>query len=159
MTPPMNPHRPLSSLQLSSFLAVAEHGSIARAAASLHLTPSALSKRVLALERELGHCLFERGSQPLALTTAGLRLRHHADQVARLQRQLRAELDGASVVDLEAPPIAAAPVLELLDRVYALLGRSQARARPAPAACCAPAPGHGAADTRPEVEGSLPTGA
>jgi DNA-binding transcriptional LysR family regulator len=132
----MKPQRPLSSLQLSSFLAVAEHGSIARAAAGLHLTPSALSKRVLALERELGQRLFERGSQPLALTAAGLRLRRHADQVNQLQRQLFAELHGASMADTDAAPIAVAPVLALLDRVYALLGREPSRAGPPPALPC-----------------------
>ncbi len=129
--------RHLASPHLASFLAVADNGSIARAAACLHLTPSALSKRVLALERELGQRLFERGSQPLRLTPAGLRLRRHADQVQRLQRQLLAELDGEDAnVESDDAPIAAAPVLELLDRVYALLGRAPAPTAAAGAGCC-----------------------
>lgn len=131
--------RHLASPHLASFLAVADNGSIARAAACLHLTPSALSKRVLALERELGQRLFERGSQPLRMTAAGLRLRRHADQVQRLQRQLLAELDGADAgefAESDAAAIATEPVLELLDRVYALLGRSPARTAAAGMGCC-----------------------
>ncbi len=41
-------------------LAIAEHGSILRAAGHLHITQSALSKYVQSMEKRLGYSLFER---------------------------------------------------------------------------------------------------
>jgi len=58
-----------------AFLAVVRTGGFARAEAELNLTQSAISKRVLALEKALGTSLFERrGPRPVALTEAGRQL-------------------------------------------------------------------------------------
>jgi DNA-binding transcriptional LysR family regulator len=51
--------------------AVARHGSIRKAAASLHIASSALNRRILDLESELGAALFERLPRGVRLTTAG----------------------------------------------------------------------------------------
>jgi DNA-binding transcriptional LysR family regulator len=52
-------------------VAIAEHGSLTRAAASLHQSSSAVSHTLLTLERELGVDLFHRIPRGMALTDAG----------------------------------------------------------------------------------------
>jgi len=56
---------------LRALIAVAEEGSVTAAADRLHLAQPALSKRLLALERELGVALLERLPRGVALTEAG----------------------------------------------------------------------------------------
>lgn len=57
--------------QLRSFIAVAEDGVISRAAQRLHLTQSALSRQIKALEQDLGVTLLERGAHSVKLTQEG----------------------------------------------------------------------------------------
>ena len=52
-------------------VAIAEQGSLTRAAASLHQSSSAVSHTLLTLERELGVDLFHRIPRGMALTDAG----------------------------------------------------------------------------------------
>ena len=59
---------------LPGFIATARLGSLSRAAASLHLTVSALSHQMRGLEDQLRKRLFERRPRGLALTDAGERL-------------------------------------------------------------------------------------
>ena len=61
----------LSLRQLRAFLTVAGETSMTRAAARLHLTPSALSMLVRSMEDELGFRLFDRTTRRLVLTAAG----------------------------------------------------------------------------------------
>ena len=56
---------------LLAFDAAARHGSFARAAEVLAITPSAVSHRIRALEAHLGVRLFERMHQTIVLTAAG----------------------------------------------------------------------------------------
>ncbi|MET0866398.1 MAG: LysR family transcriptional regulator [Nakamurella sp.] len=56
---------------LRALIAVAEEGSVTAAADRLHVAQPALSKRLLALERELGVSLFVRLPRGVALTEAG----------------------------------------------------------------------------------------
>lgn len=56
---------------LQAFLAVAEQGSFSRAAETLFITQPAVSKRVAALEQQLGTRLFDRIGHRVALTEAG----------------------------------------------------------------------------------------
>src|SRR6185436_14763310 len=56
---------------LKMFIAVAECGSLVGAAARLHLTPSAVSHALRALEAELGCRLFERAGKRVLLNQAG----------------------------------------------------------------------------------------
>ena len=60
--------------QLRAFVAVAQDGSITRAAQRLHLTTSALSMLVSSLENELAVRLFERTTRRMALSEAGAEL-------------------------------------------------------------------------------------
>lgn len=57
--------------QIRSFLAVADEGSITAAARRLHLTQSAISRQIKALEEELGVELLERSAHSVAPTPAG----------------------------------------------------------------------------------------
>lgn len=59
---------------LPGFAAAARSGNLTRAAASMHLTVSALSHQIRALEERLGRRLFERGPRGVVLTTEGERL-------------------------------------------------------------------------------------
>lgn len=64
--------RRLPSLhQLRAFEAAARHGSITRAAAELHVTQSAVSHQVKALETYLGIALIQRRGRDIVLTPAG----------------------------------------------------------------------------------------
>jgi len=56
---------------LRLFVATAKAGSIARAAAKVHIAASALSRRIADLEHALGASLFIRSSRGIALTEAG----------------------------------------------------------------------------------------
>jgi LysR family glycine cleavage system transcriptional activator len=63
---------PLHALQ--GFVAAARLGNLSRAAESLHLTVSALSHQIRALEERLDQRLFARSSRGIALTPDGQRL-------------------------------------------------------------------------------------
>jgi DNA-binding transcriptional LysR family regulator len=84
--------RPLDPVSLQHFVAVCEEGSIARAAAREAMVASALSKRMAALEAELGVPLLLRGRRGIAPTPAGEALLARARQVLGELQRLRAEL-------------------------------------------------------------------
>jgi len=57
--------------QLRVFAEVAQQGSMARAAATLHLTPPAVSMQIKEVEAQVGLALFERHGRQVSLSTAG----------------------------------------------------------------------------------------
>src|SRR5215475_1071214 len=61
----------LDTLGVEAFLAIAEHGSFRKAAAALHITQTALSRRLKNLEDLLGVRLVERTTRSVALTPVG----------------------------------------------------------------------------------------
>lgn len=67
--------------QLRHFVAVAEQGHFTRAAESVHLSQSALSSSIRALEDELGVTLFERTTRSVVPTDAGTVLYPHAQRM------------------------------------------------------------------------------
>jgi len=75
---------------LPAFVAAARLGNLSRAAASLHVTVSALSHQMRGLEEQLRRKLFERRPRGLVLTDAGERLFNavapHYDAIARALR-------------------------------------------------------------------------
>ncbi|MFO1201054.1 MAG: LysR family transcriptional regulator ArgP [Tabrizicola sp.] len=85
----------LDSAQLAALAAVHRRGSFELAAVELHVTPSAVSQRIKALEEQAGTLLIRRG-QPCTATETGLRLIRHHDEVALLERTLARDLGLAS---------------------------------------------------------------
>jgi LysR family transcriptional regulator, chromosome initiation inhibitor len=83
----------LDPAQLAALAAVHRRGSFDLAASDLHVTPSAISQRIKALEEATGALLIRRG-QPCLATETGLRLIRHHDEVALLERTLAQELPG-----------------------------------------------------------------
>jgi DNA-binding transcriptional LysR family regulator len=67
--------------QLRYFVAVAEEGSLTRAAARLHVAQQSLSQQIRTLEAQLGAPLFERSSRGVALTDVGAVLLREARPV------------------------------------------------------------------------------
>lgn len=68
--------------QLRAYAATIDHGSLEAAAGALHVTPSAVSQRLKALERAVGAVLLQR-SRPVRPTEPG-------EEVLRLARQVEA---------------------------------------------------------------------
>ena len=69
-------------------------GTLTAAAASLHLTPSAVSQQLRALSRELRLPLLEPDGRRVRLTPAAHALLGHADDLAERWERARGELDG-----------------------------------------------------------------
>nr|ABS90479.1 transcriptional regulator [Streptomyces albus] len=90
----MSLHGNLSELpleQVRTLLAVVDEGTFEAAAAVLHVTPPAVSQRVKALERRTGRVLVMR-TKPVRPTESGQVVVRFARQLARLERDARAEL-------------------------------------------------------------------
>ena len=64
--------------QLRHFVALAEHGHFARAAAAVHLSQPALCRSIQALEASLGYNLVDRHSRGISLTAHGSLVLEHA---------------------------------------------------------------------------------
>ncbi|MER5887656.1 LysR family transcriptional regulator ArgP [Streptomyces sp. NPDC001941] len=77
--------------QVRTLLAVVDEGTFDAAAAALHVTPSAVSQRVKALEQRTGRVLLMR-TKPVRPTESGQVVVRFARQLARLERDARAEL-------------------------------------------------------------------
>lgn len=83
----------LGADQLAAFAAVIEFGSFDAAAARLHVTPSAVSQRIKALEQRVGQVLVVR-EKPCKPTAAGIPLLRLAAQTALLESEALAETAG-----------------------------------------------------------------
>ncbi len=81
----------LDAQQLAAFAAVIELGSFDAAAERLHVTPSAVSQRIKALEQRVGQVLVVR-EKPCAATVAGVPLLRLAAQRALLEAEALAEM-------------------------------------------------------------------
>lgn len=77
--------------QLATLLALVSEGSFETAAARLHVTPSAVSQRVKAMEQTCGRVLVQR-TTPIRLTDAGDVLLRYARQVELLEADAVREL-------------------------------------------------------------------
>lgn len=85
--------------QLETLLAIVEEGTFDAAARRLHLTPSAVSQRVRALEGAAGQVLLRR-TTPATATAAGEPLLRLARQHRLLEDEARSALGDATVVEL-----------------------------------------------------------
>ena len=86
---------------LQAFIAVARNGSFSKASEQLFVTQPAISKRVAALEEELGTQLFNRIARQISLTEAGTQLLpkaqdlvHQAEDMQRYASNLNDDISG-----------------------------------------------------------------
>lgn len=93
---------PLTALQ--AFAAAARAGNLTRAAESLHVTVSALSHQMRALEERLGRRLLVRQPRGVALTAEGQRLydgvRPHLDAIERALKPFQARCEDVLTLSL-----------------------------------------------------------
>jgi len=75
--------------ELAVFAAVAQAGSITRAAQRLNTVQSNVTQRVRLLEAELGVPLFHRHSRGVSLTSAGRQLLPYAERIGRLMAEAK----------------------------------------------------------------------
>jgi len=104
---------------LEALLAIVQRGGVTRAAATLHLSQPAISRRLHLLEHELGAALFERIGRSFVLTEAGRAFLPHAQTV------LAALHDGREAVRALREPTRGTVTLAL---VGTLAGSSLTRA-------------------------------
>ncbi|MGO1693125.1 MAG: LysR family transcriptional regulator [Marinobacter sp.] len=71
----------MDSNALKAFLTIVDQGSFSEAAEQLHLTQPAISKRLAALENQLGTTLVDRSHRQIRLTESGSRLLPHARMI------------------------------------------------------------------------------
>lgn len=92
----------MSDLQLdhlATLVAVVEEGTFEAASQRLHVTASAVSQRIKAMEQSAGQVLVQR-SNPVTVTDAGARLLRYAQQLQLLRHDLDASLGAASTPSL-----------------------------------------------------------
>ncbi len=105
--------------QLTALVAVAEVGSITKAARLLHLVQPSVTRQIRLLEAELGVSLFQRTASGMTLTQEGSllvdRARRVLQEIDRARAEIRPDLDGVkgivtlglleSVVEIVAEPL------------------------------------------------------
>jgi len=84
---------PIDSRQLRAFAALANTGSFTVAARELHVSQSAVSHSIKALEEEVGCRLLDRLGKKVSLTQAGEQLLHHASKILAEMTAARASLE------------------------------------------------------------------
>jgi DNA-binding transcriptional LysR family regulator len=96
--------------------------SVTRAAEKLHLTQSAMSSRVAALEQELGTLLLDRRDKQFRVTAAGQRFFGYAEKLLALQREIKSELGAVEAQPMRLRVGAIESVLHswLMDWVHGL---------------------------------------
>jgi DNA-binding transcriptional LysR family regulator len=80
----------MNLFDLETFVAVVDYGSVVGAAAGLHITQSAVTRRLRSLEDVLGVRLLDRQSRPLQPTRAGLETYEFAKPVLNSVSDLKA---------------------------------------------------------------------
>ena len=88
--------------EITTFLAIAELGSLVKASERLNVTQSAVTSRLRALELKLGEPLFCRNKSGATLTSNGFRFKRYAEAMNELWRQARNETsktDNAAVIN------------------------------------------------------------
>ena len=91
--------------QLEAFAAALSEGTMEAAAATLHVTPSAISQRIKALEIAVGRVLLIR-TRPLRPTSSGEKLLRTARQIEAITSEATRDLEGAGPDDRQTVALA-----------------------------------------------------
>ncbi|GJD59194.1 LysR family transcriptional regulator [Methylobacterium dankookense] len=81
---------------LEDFVSLARTGNFSRSAEERHVTQSAFSRRIQALETWLGVALIDRSTYPTSLTAAGRAFRETAEEAVRMLHGSRAALQASA---------------------------------------------------------------
>ena len=98
---------------LNAFLAVARGGSITAAASTINLAQSSVTKRIAALEVEIGIPLFHRDRRGMSLTEAGEVFLARAERIEHEYRYGLEEIAVISAAGLSELKVGAGPVFHL----------------------------------------------
>ncbi|WP_338366551.1 LysR family transcriptional regulator [uncultured Pseudoalteromonas sp.] len=79
--------------ELRSFVSVVGSGSLSNSAKTLQLSKSTLSRHLKNLEHDIGYTLLKRMPNSLVPTEAGLRFYEYCEQILRIAKQAKHELD------------------------------------------------------------------
>ena len=96
---------------LHEFTVIAELGSFSRAAETLCIAQSSLSKHLISLERELDLPLLNRTSRSVTLTAAGAQVLPLARQITALYRQITDIAAAQNAQEKTIVQIASIPVM------------------------------------------------
>jgi DNA-binding transcriptional LysR family regulator len=100
----------LSPRNLVHLIALAEEGRISRAAARVHLSPSAFSRSIQSVEDDLGLQLFHRNMNGVTLTAAGEAVLGHARALDFENKRFELNLDLLRRGDFDRVCIGAGPI-------------------------------------------------
>lgn len=96
--------------QIQYFLSIVDAGSFSAAADEHYVSQSSLSKKIIALEKELGLPLFDRSKRKVSLTKAGEAFVEHARKINVAYKAVVVDLNGYKS-DTDSFAIAAIPVI------------------------------------------------
>jgi len=96
--------------QIQYFLSIVETGSFSAAADEHYISQSSLSKKIIALEKELGVPIFDRSKRKVSLTNAGEAFLVHARKIDLAYKAMVVDLNGYKS-DTDSFSIAAIPVI------------------------------------------------
>ncbi|WP_019903398.1 LysR family transcriptional regulator [Methylobacterium sp. 77] len=98
---------------LEDFASLARTGSFSRSAEERHVTQSAFSRRIQALETWLGVALIDRSTYPTTLTAAGREFRETAEEAVRMLHGSRSALQASARPNAQVVAVAALHTLAL----------------------------------------------
>src|SRR5688572_20084795 len=114
--------------QVRTFLAVADLGTVSKAAEHLHTTQPALSRQIANLQNELGLKLFDHVGRRLLLTTEGGQLLHNCRALLTSARGVREQAEGLRRGDAGVLRVSASP--HLVEGLFPKFLRDYARRYP-----------------------------
>jgi len=84
----------MDTRQLKTLVAIWKHGTFAKAAEEVCLTPAAVGQQIATMEQELDIQLFDRTNRPPKLTPQGMQAVEMASQILRLEEDTKLSLKG-----------------------------------------------------------------
>lgn len=119
----------MDTRQLRTLLAIVESGSFSRAAEAVHLTVSAVSQQIQALEAEVGAPLFDRSSRPPRLTAAGSQMVELAGEMVRAAENTLDAIAGRRLIGTLSIGTVRTSALSLLPRAMARMSAAHPELR------------------------------